>query len=41
MTELGGEIRKINDEIVTMKREQSSFLTYDKRVKETAKEILG
>ena len=41
MTELGGEITKINEDIVSMKKEQSSFLTYDKRVKETAQELAG
>ena len=41
MTELGGEISKINEDIVSMKKEQSSFLTYDKRVKETAQELAG
>lgn len=39
MTEVGGEINKMVDEIHNMKKEQSSFLTYDKRVKETAKEL--
>ncbi|XP_066960218.1 intraflagellar transport protein 74 homolog isoform X1 [Macrobrachium rosenbergii] len=39
ITDLGGEITRLNSEISSMKQEQSTFLTYDKRVKEMAQEL--
>ena len=41
MSELGGEIGKLNNGIHEMKLDQNNFLTYDKRVKEAAKELTG
>ena len=41
MSELGGEITKLRGGINDMKLDQNNFLTYDKRVKETAKELTG
>ncbi|XP_068222988.1 intraflagellar transport protein 74 homolog isoform X1 [Palaemon carinicauda] len=39
ITDVGGEITRLNSEIEAMKQEQSTFLTYDKRVKEMAQEL--
>ncbi|XP_071542794.1 intraflagellar transport protein 74 homolog isoform X2 [Panulirus ornatus] len=39
ITELGTEISRLSGEIDLMKQEQSTFLTYDKRVKEMAQEL--
>lgn len=41
ITELGTEISRLSGEIDFMKQEQSTFLTYDKRVKEMAQELTG
>lgn len=39
ITDLGSEITHLSGEIDSMKQEQSTFLTYDKRVKEMAQEL--
>ncbi|XP_042224625.1 intraflagellar transport protein 74 homolog [Homarus americanus] len=39
ITELGTEVSHLSGEIDSMKQEQSTFLTYDKRVKEMAHEL--
>ena len=39
--ELGTEITRLNSQVEVMKQEQSSFLTYDKKVKEVAQELTG
>ncbi len=41
MSELQGEINKISREVESAKEEQSTFLAYDKRVKELAIELTG
>lgn len=41
ITELGTEMGRLGSEIELMKQEQSTFLTYDKRVKEMAQELTG
>ena len=39
--ELTTEITRLNGDIEVMKQDQSSFLTYDKKVKEIAQELTG
>ncbi|KAF2361531.1 hypothetical protein FHG87_007710 [Trinorchestia longiramus] len=39
MAELGAELKRLTEQITTMNHEQSSFLAYDKRAKETAQEL--
>lgn len=41
MNEVVTEIEKLSTEMENMKQEQSTFLTYDKRVKEMAQELTG
>lgn len=41
MNEVVTEIEKLTSEMENMKQEQSTFLTYDKRVKEMAQELTG
>lgn len=41
IAELGTEMGRLGSEIELMKQEQSTFLTYDKRVKEMAQELTG
>lgn len=41
MNEVVTEIEKLTTEMENMKQEQSTFLTYDKRVKEMAQELTG
>ena len=41
IAELGTEMSRLGSEIELMKQEQSTFLTYDKRVKEMAQELTG
>ena len=41
MSELQAETNKITREIESASEEQSTFLTYDKRVKELAAELTG
>ena len=41
MNELQGEVTKISREIEAANEEQSTFLAYDKRVKELAVELTG
>ena len=41
ISDLTSEISRLGGEIDFMKKEQSTFLTYDKRVKEMAQELTG
>lgn len=39
--EIGAEVQKLNNELEALGREQSTFLTYDRRAKEMAQELTG
>ena len=41
MAELTGEINKLSREVETQSKEQSTYLAYDKRVKELAEDVTG
>lgn len=39
--EIGNEIQKLNSELEALSKEQSTYLTYDRRAKEMAQELTG
>ena len=41
MSELTGEIQKLNSSIETLGKEQSTYTSYEKRVKELVAELIG
>ena len=41
MTELTSEVARLGREVETQTREQSTYLAYDKRVKELAEDVTG
>lgn len=41
MSELGGEITKLNSEVDNLTKEQSTYIAYESRVKDKAGELQG
>lgn len=39
--EIGSEVQKLNSELEALSKEQSTYLTYDRRAKEMAQELTG